>query len=193
MRPNSLNPAFIFFLFCLIATPVVLAQPEPKVQVDRVGKQYQLHVEAIVQTPRQRIHAALTDYSNLQQVSPIISSSKQIEPDVVQIMMHGCFLLFCFDKVQTQRITTTPNTVHGEIIPELSDYRSGFSNWQLEDVASGTHITLDTQFVPDFWVPPLIGTYLIQSSMKRQVLKSIEALEMLDKEIESDHNEAVTD
>jgi hypothetical protein len=167
-------------LLTLLVVQAGNANPaEPQVQVTVEGELYKLHVETVIAVSRELIHAALTDYDHLSRITPVITRSRLVEPDVVEIMMHGCFLVFCFDKLQTQRITVTPYDVYGEIIPEKSDYKSGWSRWQLADHAGGTAVTLDSQFVPDFWVPPLVGRYMIQRSMERQVLQSIKTLESL--------------
>lgn len=177
--PPKITNALALLCFLLVSQASLGVDSGHQVQVTKEGDLYKLHVETLIAAPREVIHAALTDYDDLNRITPIITRSQLIEPDVVEIVMHGCFLVFCFDKVQTQRLSVTPYDVYGEIIPEKSDYKSGWSRWQLADHADGTAVILDSQFIPDFWVPPLIGSYMIQRSMERQVLHSIKALESL--------------
>lgn len=174
--------SFSSIVFVWLLLPATALSGEVLVQVDYKDRTYSLQLSADVQTATDLVYQAMTDYDHLDRLAQAITESREISPDVVQLKLHGCFLLFCFDKIQTQKITASPLTATGVILPEQSDFKSGWTKWTLTPTTTGTHIELETQFVPDFWVPPVIGTYLIQRATRRQALDTVQTLESLSTE-----------
>ena len=65
------------------------------------------------------------------------------------------------------------------IVPEFSNFRSGYANWALREEGGGTHLLFTTQLEPSFWVPPLIGPWLIRYKLREEALQSVDNLEQL--------------
>ena len=60
--------------------------------------------------------------------------------------------------------------VRATIVPESSDFESGQASWDLVVADDVTYMQFSTSFDPSFWVPPVIGKWLIKREMNRQVL-----------------------
>ena len=70
--------------------------------------------------------------------------------------------------------------IHTTVVPALSDFRAGSSDWWLTAPAPGqTRIRFDYRIQPDFWIPPLLGTLLIKSLLRREAQRTIDTLEAL--------------
>ncbi len=75
------------------------------------------------------------------------------------------------------------------MIPEHSDLKFGFARWDLESQEGGTRVVYDMKMKPDFWIPPLIGSYLLKRSLTKAGGKAAQRVEdlALGKEIQSGH------
>ena len=57
-------------------------------------------------------------------------------------------------------------------VPALSDFRRGIYRWQLRGENAATRMRFTAVLEPDFWVPPLIGPWMI----KRKLLEEFGTL-----------------
>jgi hypothetical protein len=145
---------------------------------------YDLAIRARIDAPSDMVYGAITDFSNLAAINPDIEVSELLEanPDgvsTVRTVIRVCILVFCKQVEQLQHVThPDADTIEAVIIPEGSDFRSGFARWQL---SSPTAATTELQFVetfePDFWVPPVIGPWLIQRKLVREVTETTAHIE----------------
>lgn len=152
--------------------------------VTHTDGRYDLAIRARIEAPGDAVYRAITDYSNLAAINPDIEVSELLEanPDgvsTVRTVIHVCILVFCKQVEQLQHVThPDADTIEAVIIPEGSDFRSGFARWQL---SSPTAATTELQFVetfePDFWVPPVIGPWLIQRKLVREVTETTAYIE----------------
>jgi hypothetical protein len=79
-------------------------------------------------------------------------------------------LFFCKQIRQVQDIVEySPALIKATILPELSDFESGSARWDLVVADEVTYMQFSTEVDPSFWVPPLIGTWLLEREMTKQV------------------------
>jgi hypothetical protein len=45
-----------------------------------------------------------------------------------------------------------------EIIPALSEFKSGKATWKITPMANGSHVVYEAHLEPDFYIPPVVGT-----------------------------------
>jgi hypothetical protein len=152
--------------------------------VTHTDGRYDLAITARIDAPSEAVLRAITDYSNLAAINPDIEVSELLGTtpagvSTVRTIIHVCILVFCKRVEQLQYVTSPDaNTIEAVIVPEGSDFRSGFARWQL---ASPTAVTTELQFTqtfePDFWVPPVIGPWLIQRKLVREVTETVMYIE----------------
>jgi hypothetical protein len=152
--------------------------------VTHAGGRYELEIRARIDAPREVVRRAITDYANLAAINPDIEVSELLGTteagvSTVRTVIQVCILVFCKQVEQLQRVTQPDaQTIEAEVIPEGSDFRSGFARWRL---ASPTEMTTELQFTetfePDFWVPPVIGPWLIQRKLVREVAETVMHIE----------------
>jgi hypothetical protein len=62
--------------------------------------------------------------------------------------------------------------------PARSDFSSGRSEWKILPAGAGqTRIVLRRTLEPSFWVPPLIGPWVIKNKMVQELSVMLERLE----------------
>ena len=136
----------------------------------------------IIQAPPELIYDALTDFDNLDQLLKGIRESRQLtdELDGIQVFTkrRSCFLLFCFTSEVVEEVTyPEPGVIVSTIVPDQSDFKSGYMRWRLTENGGGTTMVYDAKMVPDFWIPKLVGARAIKRNMSRQLKKLGNTLE----------------
>lgn len=153
--------------------------------VARSGAAYTIAFEAVVDAPSRRVFAVLSDYARLGELSPAIVSVRVVPAPGgrgvrVRSVLKSCIWLFCRSVVEVQDVVQPDErTVVGRIVPGQGDFRSGWTIWRVAALGGRTRLRYDASFVPDFWVPPFIGRWAIERSLRADFEASMPALERL--------------
>lgn len=136
--------------------------------------------------PAEAVRGVATDHDRLYRLSDTFAESKLLERYDAQhakrrIRVHTCVLIFCFDFVMTERVEELDNgDIVTTIIPEESDFREGWSRWEIRPSGPATTILrFETHRAPDFWIPPLIGPWIVKQKVRKELLESILRIEDL--------------
>ena len=144
---------------------------------------YRLSVSARIEAPQAAVYSAITDYDNLAAINPSIVSSQAFataDPRThrVRSVIKVCILMFCKQVVQLQRVVQLDSrSIEAVILPEGSDFRAGFARWQFGGDDATTELHFSEELEPDFWVPPVIGPWLIERELVRQVAATARYIE----------------
>lgn len=135
---------------------------------------YTLYVYARIDAPLPMVHAAITDFANLATINPSIEESQVLmqTPDQqrVRTVVRVCILIFCKRVVQVQDVREPDDyTIEATMVPGAGDFLSGSARWTLQAQNGVTRLRFIEVFVPDFWVPPLIGTWMIEDKLVEEV------------------------
>jgi len=102
---------------------------------------------------------------------------------IIHTTMEGCVLFFCVTMRRVERMKTdAPGFIRTDTLPEQSDFKSSFSEWRLVPEGRGTKMTYRLTMEPDFWVPPLIGPWVLKQRLVRGGTGAINRIERLAKE-----------
>jgi hypothetical protein len=146
--------------------------------------EYALSIEARIDAPVDFVYHLITDYNHLAAINPDIRESRILRTfsptkHRIRTVTRVCVLLYCRDVVQTQDMLQGPGyLITAEILPQDSDFRSGSGRWQLSAEGNATLLHFRAEIVPDFYMPTLIGTWLMRREMVTQmadVVRHIEA------------------
>ena len=167
--------------------PALLSGPAMAVEIldehfSVEGRDYAMGLEARLDAPPEAVWEHLTNYDHLNRYSAAIKLSREQWRDgnrvAVESVMGGCIAFFCKEVARLERITEyRPHTMDAIIDPEHSDLREGRTLWRLHPDNGGTRLVIEAQMVPDFWVPPLLGRYLIKRDFIRGTTRLLEAIE----------------
>ena len=139
---------------------------------------YTVDVLVRIEAPLEVVFQAITDYDRLTEINASIIESYIVETQGadryrVFTRVKFCVLFFCKQIRQVQdMVEYGPALVKATILPELSDFDSGHASWDLITADDVTYMQFNTEVDPSFWVPPLIGTWLLEREMNKQVLET---------------------
>lgn len=169
---------FAFSLLAFVATSSI-AGDNVSVDVSYANEIYSTKLSTTLNAKPDAIYRLLTSYDELNLFSRLIQKSKLLPNGHLQLHLKVCFIFICFDKQQTLKLTISKRSITGEIIPEYSDFTYGWLKWTLTNHNNATLINFDSEITPNFWIPPFIGTLLIQYKLKNEAEYSVLQLEKL--------------
>ncbi|WP_298134262.1 SRPBCC family protein [Acidiferrobacter sp.] len=156
-----------------LGTAPAWAGQAPMIAVSGHDGRYHMSLELMLRAPVRRVWHVITDYGAIGRLNPAVKKSVVIRRDgltVLRMHIRSCVLFICFPVTQTESMTTHGRRfVRGIIIPELSSFRSGYSQWRLRAVPGGTQARFEATLTPAFFIPPLIGPWLIRGKLVHEM------------------------
>lgn len=142
----------------------------------------QFVVDLAAATPA--VRALLTDYDHLDRLSTNIIESRRLaagdDQSRVRIVLEACVFVFC---KTVRRVMAVETRTNGDILtladPTESDFRHAREFWQVNPHGRGTRLTYEAEFEPSFFIPPLIGPWLIKSRLRGAIEEIATRLEDL--------------
>lgn len=142
------------------------------VEVTREGNRFGVVSRIALRAPRPRVFAALVDYERFQALSDAYVESRYLAPAAdgtprVYTRVQGCLLFFCRSLVRSARLEVEPVTrvvATVETGPD-TDLVMGREVWTLASTADGTLITYRHELEPGFWMPPVIGSWVVRRAL----------------------------
>ena len=153
--------------------------------VSHDGDRYSLSVTALIDAPIDIVYQSITDFDNLAAINHAIEESQLLatpsaETQRVRSVIKVCILVFCKRVEQVQDVTKKEDyVIEAVVLPARSDFRSGFARWQLTTRDTSTELLFTNTFEPDFWVPPVIGPWLIKRKLISEVAETAMYIEVL--------------
>jgi Polyketide cyclase / dehydrase and lipid transport len=144
---------------------------------------YSLSIEARIDAPAAMVYRLITDYDHLHDVNPAIRESRILrtfspEKYRIRTVTRVCVLFHCRDVIQSQDMVQLPGyIIEANILPQDSDFRRGRAQWRLSAEGDSTVMHFRAELVPDFFMPPLIGAWLIRRVMVNQLTESVMLIE----------------
>jgi len=134
----------------------------------------------------QPVRAIITDHANIHQVSELLIKSTLLDAPREggirrRLVSKICILFFCVELVVVEDVEEVgQNTVLTTVVPEMSDFRSGNSRWQIQSLDEmNSLLRFRYNIEPDFWIPPVIGPLVIKRKLSREARGTIEKIEAL--------------
>lgn len=176
------HATFFCAAICLVLVSAsLLAASIQSIHVDKQGDAYKVKAHVVMNVSRKTAFAAATDFTKLPAYSAAIKSERLLGNHKVVSKIHLCVALFCRTINQVMRYSTQPPTrLDMQVVPGAGNLRSGSVHWQFQ--ADGPHRTtlfFHSSVVPNFWIPPLIGTLAVKHIMKKQMIETAKAVESL--------------
>ena len=142
-------------------------------KVKRKEGRIDITAEVAIDAPPPEVYYALLDYDQLAELSKAFTESRYIEPDAdgaprVYTKIEGCIWFFCRTVERYAKLELQPDWQITAIAePELSDADLSIESWTLRTEGDSTLIDYSLELKPGFWVPPLLGVWVIKGTMKR--------------------------
>lgn len=145
-------------------------------------KHYILSLDMRVAGTVDQVYAILTDFDHFNTLNNSIKHSQLLfnnqHVSTVEVIAEGCVLLFCKRVRQIQIVTEQGNGKIDSITdPDDSDMAYGEAHWQLTAEEKQTKVQYRSDYVPKFWVPPIIGPAILKSRLLEEAQKTIHGIE----------------
>lgn len=174
----------------LLVTSPASAVVVEQMQVARDDTRYTVTATMTIAVVPATAFRAATDYERLPEFNPSIVTSKRLPRRRLNSTMRLCVAFFCKNIDQVMRYAeAAPDTIQMQVVPGAGDLKSGHADWRFDaDETGGTRLRFDAEIEPAFWVPPLIGPYLIARELRRQARVTAKSIERLADEYTRDEN-----
>jgi hypothetical protein len=166
----------------LCCTPLAAAQIET-LKVDHADAHYRVSMRVMLDVPAARAYAVFADPLNLQRINPAVQEVQQLPDDQLYTRVRVCAGIFCKTLRQQQQMRYAPRADGGhiwaQVIPQESDLRSGSAQWEFRAMGERTQLQFDADLEPSFWIPPLLGPWIVENSMREEAQRTSSGIENL--------------
>lgn len=146
---------------------------------------YRVNFEVRLKAPAPAIHRLLTDYDRLDRLSPRVAESRRLpaaagKPERMRLVVEVCVWVFCKNLRRVMDIEPRPE---GDILsladPNEGDFSHVREQWKIYPEATHTRLRYEAEYTPAFFVPPLVGPWLIKRKLHDELVIVVERLEAL--------------
>jgi hypothetical protein len=164
-----------FFTAALLIPLSAAAATIERLETAHTDHRYTLSFEVVLDAERDKVWRIMTDYDNLPRLSRAIGESHILKTEHspehrVSVTFHACVLIFCKTMKKVVDIEARPQediVVTG--VPALSDFSYSVEHWQVSAEGAQTRLRYHAEMVPDFFIPPIIGPWLVKSFLEREI------------------------
>ncbi|HEX8756147.1 MAG TPA: SRPBCC family protein [Steroidobacteraceae bacterium] len=180
-----------WWYLCLL--PLLAAQAQAarvsSVQVTRSGTHFVIGMRISIDAPPPAVFRALQDYAEMARYNPDLRSvriERTAARDRVRLFttIHACVLIFCKTMHQEQIMTAAASadggTLNAVLVPQGGDFKEGHGRWFVgpcRRARTQTCMDVRLELVPGFWVPPVIGPWVLRRKMDEEARRTAAGLE----------------
>lgn len=173
----------------LIFGLIVFCQPISAGQVNQynvnhIAGVYTVSFDVEIDKDIDTVREVVTDDANLAQLSDMLVESQVFSSPKDKskhrlLVARVCFLFVCRKVKLVERIDALNRDAFiTTVIPEQCDFKSGTLHWQLTKLADHrTRLEFHGEEEPDFWIPPVIGPYLVKHLLLKETMVIIANIE----------------
>jgi ribosome-associated toxin RatA of RatAB toxin-antitoxin module len=187
----SRGKSWIFFLWSALVLSSIALQAHAAqvrdVDVARQGQAFVITMRLMMDAPPPAVFRALQDYAAMARFNPDLRSVR-VAPTTVprQVRLfttiHTCVLVFCKTMHQEEIMTVNATADGGVLDAELvsGDFKAGHGHWLVRPCRTSRSLTcvdIRIELVPAFWVPPLIGPWVMRRKMDEEARRTSAGLE----------------
>jgi hypothetical protein len=171
------------------AAPQARAAQVLGVNVTRAHGRFVIGMRIIIDAPPPAVFRALQDYPAMLRYNPDLRAVRVQPtgtPDRVRLFttVHTCVLMFCKTLHQEQLMTATARADGGvleaRLLPRGGAFRAGYGRWTVIPCPAAparTCLRARIELVPAFWVPPVLGPWVIRRKMLAEARRTSRGLE----------------
>jgi hypothetical protein len=141
------------------------------VEVRHVGEEVFVRVDCPVRAPHAIVWEVLTDYENMARfvTNLKVSELRSRDGDTLQVFQRGSaqrgLLSFSFENLREIRLVPQQE-IRSRLIS--GTLKSSEFTTRVVDDGNDVHILNSGRFVPEVWVPPVIGPAVIEAETRKQ-------------------------
>ena len=157
----------------------------PEVEITEQSGTYQIKVVAVIDASASHVRHVLTDYVHIYRLNPSIIESEVLKRHddgsvSVRTRVIGCAAWFCEELDRVEKVRQLPSgDLHAEIVPELSQFKSGQTFWRIKTLGDHCEVTYLSDMEPDVFIPPIVGKFLLKKAIRKEMQISFANLEKI--------------
>lgn len=160
---------------CLLTPALASAATIIHIESTHDDGRYTVSFEVVLDAARDKVWQIMTDYEHLPRVSKIIVESHILKKEDenrhrVGVTFRACVLIFCKTMKKVVDIQAWPQ--HNILVigdPALSDFSYSVERWRVSAEGSKTRLHYSAEMVPDFFIPPLIGPWVVKYFLQKEI------------------------
>jgi len=140
---------------------------------------YYLDAKFTVEASAEEVISLLTDYENIAQLHPSIVESEILDTSKedrtkIRTVVKDCVIFFCKEVVRVENVSQDGLTsIAAEVVPFLSDLRSGHTDWTFMQQGDVTTVTYQSSMQPKFWIPPFIRSHTVTKKLEKRIMEMV--------------------
>jgi len=163
--------------------PVFLAADLKELSVTETGGEFSLKVVSVLDAPSDYVYDVITDYKNAYRINPavievqILPSEQDDAIRVRNISEHKLGPLN-FEIVWVGDIVEMGNgQISVTTLPDHCSFESGSAVWKVRSRGEQAWVYHESTLKPKFFVPPLVGDFLMKKIMKNKARATFRKIE----------------
>jgi hypothetical protein len=132
---------------------------------------FRIKVSAFIEAPPDYVRYVLADSAHIYRLNPSIIESEVLSSSTadekqVRTRLLCCTSVFCreVERVDIVRMLNSGD-LEAEIIPALSEFRSGKATWKITPIDDASHVVYEAYLEPDFFIPPVVGSQIVKQNL----------------------------
>lgn len=161
------------------------------IDIRRSGDRYGIHMQVRLDAPVDRAFQVFQHYENLPAINPSVTKVERLDTaaqgDDVYTEVDLCVGFICRQIYEVQNMTwqvdESAHRLRAIVDPARSNLAYGTGQWTFTACGDGQAcLDFRAEVEPDFWIPPVLGPWIIQRSMRREAIVTSEGIERLAQE-----------
>lgn len=179
-----MKPGMLAALLCCLPLSAPAAELQ-NVSVERTDGVYHLRSEVLFDAEQQALFEVFADWDLSTQFSSIVVESRNVAADddgrpQFYSRMLICVTFFCKSFERNGHVELQPpNSIRAVADPDNSDFHISEETWLLSEADDTTRVVYELKVKPKFWVPPVIGPFLIKRKLERDSGAALQRMDLL--------------
>ncbi len=186
---SRISPAQAVVLLLAVSALTAGAAEMRSVEVEKIDGRYVMRSEVHFAASVEAVYSVFANYDLSTQFSGAIVEARNIDAEEgglpgFYVRNRGCVLFFCTSFERYGYVEREPyKIIRASVDPARSDFHLSNESWQFESEGQGTVVTYDLEFEPKFWVPPVIGPYVIKRKLRDDGGEAVKRIESIAREL----------
>lgn len=153
------------------------------VSIERVDGVYTMNSVVWFDARIDAVYNVFLDWDLSEQFSSIVVEARNTGSDAngdrgFYTRNRACILFYCKSVERYGAIEHEPlKFIRATVDPERSDFHLSNESWEFAEEAAGTLITYRLEMRPKFWIPPIIGPYVLKRKMRDDGVEALDRIE----------------
>ncbi len=179
-------------MLALLSSQAADAADLREIEVERADGIYKLQSVVWFDAGIDTVYDVFLDWDLSEQFSSVVVEARNLGSDAggdrgFYTRNRACVLFYCKSVERIGRVEHEPAIYIKAITdPERSDFHLSNETWEFVEEGDGTLIRYQLEMRPKFWIPPVIGPYVLKKKMREDGADALDRIEAIaqDKEQE---------